>query len=441
MRGEAEELALDYAGERQGRGYAGNYADGYEQEDFAHDHPDDVATGGAEGHANADFAGALGDGVGHDAVEADDSEESGEETEDGGEAGDHALGGEGVVDGHFGGAHGVDGEIRIHVAVFRTDGSHQLVGTGGGADEDGHSSEEAVGEIGNEGLRGNFVAETGVLEILDDADDFHVGGSSGVGAETEVEADGISSREVFLRKLLVDHNRCGRPVPHFRPVFDLVVVVGPEVAARDDGHAQSGKIVGADGVHVGLGVLIGLRRSEALGGHAAVPLVVFENAHGGEADGLNSRNGTERFGELRIENLHALCSVAVERRVDLEGHEPLRGKAGAEIAQVRKTANEKTGSYQEQEGKRHLRDDQGFSQAIVAAAANDSSGLVLQCSCDVGLGGLKSRYEAEDDSGEDGHGKVEEKNAKIGRAGNVHAAGIGRQIDFHKGAVGLERKG
>src|SRR5882762_8864179 len=268
-----------------------------------------------------------------------------------------------------------------------------------------------------------------------------IGVHLGFGTDPEVDADGIPSGEVFFGKLLVDHDRCGRPVPHFRPVFDLVVVVGPEVAARDDGHPEGGKIIRANGVHVGLGVLIGLRRSEALGGHAAVPLVVFENAHGGEADGLNSRNGTERFGELRIENLHALCSVAVERRVDLEGHEPLRGKAGPEIAQVRKTANEKTGSYQEQEGKRHLRDDKGFSQAIVAAAANDSSGLVLQCSCDVGLGGLKSRYEAEDDSGEDGHGEVEEKNAKIGRAGNVHAAGIGRQIDFHKGAVGPERKG
>src|SRR5882762_373327 len=237
MRGEAEELALDYAGERQGRGYAGNYADGYEQEDFAHDHPDDVATGGAEGHANADFAGALGDGVGHDAVEADDSEESGEETEDGGEAGDHALGGEGVVDGHFGGAHGVDGEIRIHVADFRTDGSHQLVGIGGGADEDGHSSEEAVGEIGNEGLRGNFVAEIGVLEILDDADDFHVGGSAGIGAETEVEADGIASGEIFLGELFVDHDGGGAPVPHFGTVLDVSGVVVGEVAAGDDGNA------------------------------------------------------------------------------------------------------------------------------------------------------------------------------------------------------------
>src|SRR6266849_5682035 len=296
MWSEAEELALDYAGQCKGGGDAGGYADGYQQEDFAHDHPDDVAACGAEGHANADFAGALGDGVGHDAVEADDSEESGEETEDGGEAGDHALGGRGVVDLHFGGAHGVDGEIGIHVADFRTDGGHQLIGIGGGADEDGHSGEEAVGKIWNESLLGNFVAEIGVLEILDDADDFHVGGSAGIGAEAEVEADGVAPGEIFFGKLLVDHDGGGRPVPYFGAVLDFVVVVDAEVAPGDDGNAESGEIVGADGVHVRLGVLIGLGRCEALDGHAAVPFFVFENAHGGEADGLDSGNRSEGVG-------------------------------------------------------------------------------------------------------------------------------------------------
>ncbi len=77
MRREAEELALDYTSEGEGGGDAGDYTDGYEEEDFAHDQPDDVAACGAEGDANADFAGALGDGVGHHTVEADDGEKSG----------------------------------------------------------------------------------------------------------------------------------------------------------------------------------------------------------------------------------------------------------------------------------------------------------------------------------------------------------------------------
>src|SRR5260370_38515601 len=98
MGGEAEKLALDYAGQCKGGGDAGNYADGYQQEDFAHDHPDDVAASGTEGHANADFAGALGDGVGHDAVEADDSEEGGEEAGGGGVAGGDGFSGRGRGD-------------------------------------------------------------------------------------------------------------------------------------------------------------------------------------------------------------------------------------------------------------------------------------------------------------------------------------------------------
>jgi len=286
-----------------------------------------------------------------------------------------------------------------------------LIGIGGGPDVDGHSSEEAVTKIRNVGLLGNFVAEIGVFEILDDTDDFHVGGRSGVGAETEVEANRISSGEVFFGKFLVDHDGGGHPVPFFGTMFDDVAVVHGEVASRDDGHAEGGEIVGADRVHVGFGVFIRFRGREALGGHAAVPFVVFENAHGSESDGANSRNGAQNVRQLRIENLEAFRSVAIEGRIDLEAHEPFRRKTGAEIAQIGETANKKTGAYKEQKGKRHLRDDEAFSQAMVAAATDDGTSLILQCSGNVGLGGLKSGHEAKDDTGEDGNGEVEEKNA------------------------------
>src|SRR6266851_3878938 len=78
---------------------------------------------------------------------------------------------------------------------------------------------------------------------------------------------------------------------------------------------------------------------------------------------------------------------------------------------------------------------------MVAAAANYRASLILQRSRDVGLGGLESRDEAEDDASEDRDGEVEEKNAKIGGTGYVHAAGIGGEVDFHEGAVSPKRKG
>src|SRR5207249_11729335 len=78
---------------------------------------------------------------------------------------------------------------------------------------------------------------------------------------------------------------------------------------------------------------------------------------------------------------------------------------------------------------------------MMASATHDSASLILQCSGDIGLGGLKSRHEAEDDSGEDGDSEVEKKKAEIGRAGDIHASGIGRQIDLHERAIGPKRHG
>src|SRR5437667_11144114 len=91
MRGQAEELALDHAGEREGGSDSGNDADGDKKQNFTHDQPDDVAASGSESDTNADFARALRNSISHDAVEADDREQGGEEAEDGGEAGNHAV--------------------------------------------------------------------------------------------------------------------------------------------------------------------------------------------------------------------------------------------------------------------------------------------------------------------------------------------------------------
>src|SRR5205823_3071278 len=198
----------------------------------------------------------------------------------------------------------------------------------------------------------------------------------------------MSSGEILLRKLFVDKDRRGRPVPRLGTVLYLLVVLDREVPPSNDGHAESGKIIRANLVHVGLGMLARLRRCEALDRHATVPFVVFENAHGSQPNRLNAGNRAERVRQLRIEDFHTFRSIAAQRRIDIESHEFLRGKAGAEIAQVRKTANKKPGSYQEQKGERHLRDDQRLSQAMLAAA-QDRPGLILERSCDIRLGGLE----------------------------------------------------
>src|SRR5271169_2597564 len=101
-----------------------------------------------------------------------------------------------------------------------------------------------------------------------------------------MKADGISTGKIPFGELFIDHDGGRCPAPRLRTVFDLVVVVRPEVPPSDDGDAQSGKIVRTNGVHVGFSVLIGLSGSEPFDGHAAIPFVVFENAYGSQSHGL-----------------------------------------------------------------------------------------------------------------------------------------------------------
>ena len=78
---EAVEHGFDEAAEGEGGGEAGGDADDGEPGAFAEDHGADSGALGSEGEADADLVGALGDGVGHDAVDTDAGEREGEDAE------------------------------------------------------------------------------------------------------------------------------------------------------------------------------------------------------------------------------------------------------------------------------------------------------------------------------------------------------------------------
>src|SRR5882724_2904461 len=187
-------------------------------------------------------------------------------------------------------------------------------------------------------------------------------------------------------------------------------------------------------------MFIGLCRGEAFDAHAAVPFVVLENAHRSEPHGLNSRNRTENFRQLGIEDFQALRSVAVERRVNIEADQFSRGKAWPEVAQVREAANEKSCSDQQQERKSDLGNHEAFPQAMVAAA-HDGPGLIFESAGNIGFRGLHRRDKTKNNSGENRYGEGEQKNAEIWQAGNIKTAGIRRQVHAHKGFVGPEGEG
>ena len=75
--------------------------------------PDDVAAAGAERHADADLVGALRDGVGGDAVQADRREHERDDAEEAGEAGHGALLIEGAIDLLLQRPDAGDGQVRI----------------------------------------------------------------------------------------------------------------------------------------------------------------------------------------------------------------------------------------------------------------------------------------------------------------------------------------
>src|SRR5262249_7609408 len=154
------------------------------------------------------------------------------------EAGDHALGGERVDDLQLGRAHAIDGNVRIEAADPFAEDGHELFGVHGGAHVNGHAVNIVTAEVRDESLLGDFIAKIGVLDVFDHADDFHERGRPRIAAEADVQAYGISAREVFAGEGFVDHHRGGFPVVVlFAPAAKgFFVVVEIEVAAVDDGN-------------------------------------------------------------------------------------------------------------------------------------------------------------------------------------------------------------
>ena len=99
--------------ESEGRGQADGYGDEGEEHALADDEALDGAELRAEGHADADLAGAAADGVAHDAVEADGGEHESNEAEDSEECAGEAGQEESVVEVLLHGVDVVDGDGRV----------------------------------------------------------------------------------------------------------------------------------------------------------------------------------------------------------------------------------------------------------------------------------------------------------------------------------------
>ena len=86
--GNAVKLGFHKIRKAPGYGQADSHTDGDQDQHFPHHQPNDISSGGAERHADADFAGPPGDRVGHHAVEPDGREQCCEQSEGAGQASD-----------------------------------------------------------------------------------------------------------------------------------------------------------------------------------------------------------------------------------------------------------------------------------------------------------------------------------------------------------------
>ena len=153
----------------------------------------------AEGHADADFAGAAADGVGHEAVEADQREEQCDGSEDSEQRGLEAARRAGFG---FKLAHGLNvarGEVGIEGVKKGANGGCERLCRKRGADGDVSTSEFHVGMI-DLWLGGFFQA--GVAHVADDTD--NGAPSSVVILSADAATDGVATGKVLSGETLID---------------------------------------------------------------------------------------------------------------------------------------------------------------------------------------------------------------------------------------------
>ena len=138
--GSVEERTHDTAG---GPGYdeSGSDSGSEQNESVTEDEPNDVTALRAEGETDAEFAGALADGVGEQAVDAGDGDEQGGESRDGEQASGEGLIAEGVI-------HDLLHRLEVLNSDFRLDGVDVVTDA---VFDDAGDDTSAHGEIGMEG--------------------------------------------------------------------------------------------------------------------------------------------------------------------------------------------------------------------------------------------------------------------------------------------------
>ena len=131
--------------------------------------------GCAKGHADADFLGALGDGIGDDGVDAERSENKGEEREATEQENDEAAGRSGFVHELLKSANVRGRKIGIEGLEGFANSGRELGSRERSADDEVHGRVVIRLQDGEIKFRAGFLLEGEMADVTDDADDCALG--------------------------------------------------------------------------------------------------------------------------------------------------------------------------------------------------------------------------------------------------------------------------
>jgi hypothetical protein len=230
-----------------------------------------------------------------------------------------------------------------------------------------------------------------VFEVAHHADDLEVRQACVAGAEHHVAAQRIALAEEAPHKRLVDHH-------HFVRRGEVAL---DDFTAAHHGRTQRAKIARAHGVPRDIHIFV-FARLIAFHGDVAAAVAVGERTGAGGAGGDHSGQPGEPLLQIVEQGEAALLRVAIQRRIDGEGEQPLRAEAGIHAQQVEQAAGEQAGAHQQQQRKRQLRDHQNRGECAPLRPRSQSGPLLAQRGSHFGAAGLQRRRESEQQAREGG---------------------------------------
>src|SRR5207245_2034238 len=173
--GDAEEKAAERAGEGPGGGDADEHADGSESKGLKKNADLKGAGGGSEGHADADFLGALRDGVRDDGVDAEGSKNQGKEGEATEQEDDETARGGGFIHKLLQGAEVCSGQTGIKRLEGFANAGRKLGSGERRTDNEIHRRVVFGLQNGEIKFRAGFLFEREMADVTDDANDGALG--------------------------------------------------------------------------------------------------------------------------------------------------------------------------------------------------------------------------------------------------------------------------